>query len=85
MDQRTEEWFKLRENRLTASDLYDAVYHPITLIKKKIKNVSFNSYSIPALKWGCMFEQVAINIYSHINMNRFIIRYIFSNYLRSSP
>ena len=68
--QRTEEWFKLRENRLTASDLYDAVYHPITLIKKKIKNVSFNSYSIPALKWGCMFEQVAINIYSHINSTK---------------
>jgi|LakMenE18May11ns_1017448.scaffolds.fasta_scaffold9946647_3 putative phage-type endonuclease len=65
--QRTEEWFKLRENRLTASDLYDAVYHPITLIKKKIKNVSFNSYSIPALKWGCMFEEVAANIYSHLN------------------
>jgi hypothetical protein len=36
--QRTEEWFKLRENRLTASDLYDAVYHPATLIKKKILN-----------------------------------------------
>ena len=68
--QRTEEWFKLRENRLTASDLYDAVYHPITLIKKKIKNVSFNSYSIPALKWGCMFEEVAANIYSHLNSTK---------------
>ena len=44
--QRTEEWFKLRENRLTASDLYDAVYHPNTLIKKKLKNVSFNSYAM---------------------------------------
>jgi len=65
--QRTEEWFKLRENRLTASDLYDAVNSPISLIKKKIKNVSFNSHAIPALKWGCMFEQVACNIYSHIN------------------
>ena len=68
--QRTEEWFKLRENRLTASDLYDAVYHPITLIKKKIKNVSFNSYSIPALKWGCMFEEVAANIYAHLNSTK---------------
>ena len=37
--QRTEEWFKLRENRLTASDLFDAVYHPITLIKKKFPDV----------------------------------------------
>jgi putative phage-type endonuclease len=53
-----------------ASDLYDAVYHPITLIKKKLKNVSFNSHSIPALKWGCMFEQAAVNIYSHINSTK---------------
>ena len=68
--QRTEEWFKLRENRLTASDLYDAVYHPNTLIKKKLKNVSFNSYAIPALKWGCMFEQVASNIYAHLNSTK---------------
>ena len=68
--QRTEEWFKLRENRLTASDLYDAVYHPITLIKKKLKNSSFNSHSIPALKWGCMFEEVAANIYAHLNSTK---------------
>jgi len=65
--QRTEEWFKLRENRLTASDLYDAVYYPTTLIKKKIKNVSFNSNAIPALKWGCMFEKIACDIYAHLN------------------
>ena len=68
--QRSEEWFKLRENRLTASDLYDAVYHPITLIKKKLKNVSFNSHAIPALKWGCMFEEVAANIYAHLNLTK---------------
>ena len=65
--QRTEEWFKLRENRLTASDLYDAVHYPSTLIKKKLKNVSFNSYAIPALRWGCMFESIACNIYAFNN------------------
>ncbi len=65
--QRTDEWYNLRQNILTASDLYDAIYHPQTLIKKKIKNVSFNSYAIPALKWGCMFEKVAIDIYAHLN------------------
>lgn len=68
--QRTDEWFSLRQNILTASDLYDAIYHPASLIKKKIKNASFNSYSIPALKWGCMFEPVAINIYGHINKTK---------------
>ena len=65
--QRTEEWYKLRENRLTASDLYDAINNPSSLIKKKLKNISYNSFAIPALKWGCMFEPIAINIYSHIN------------------
>jgi len=65
--QRTEEWYKLRENRLTASDLYDAINNPHSLVKKKLKNVSYNSFAIPALKWGCMFEPIAINIYSHIN------------------
>lgn len=68
--QRTEEWFKLRENRLTASDLYDAVHYPSTLIKKKLKNTSFNSYSIPALRWGCMFESIASNIYAYINSTK---------------
>jgi putative phage-type endonuclease len=65
--QRSDEWYKLRENRLTASDLYDAVYSPTSLIKKKIKNVSYNSFSIPALKWGCMFEKIAIDAYSYVN------------------
>lgn len=65
--QRTPEWYKLRENRLTASDLYEAVHNPSSLIKKKIKNVTFNSNSIPALKWGCMFEKIAIDIYSYLN------------------
>jgi putative phage-type endonuclease len=65
--QRTDEWFKLRENRLTASDLYDAVHSPASLIKKKLKNITYNSNSIPALKWGCMFEKVAISTYSYLN------------------
>jgi putative phage-type endonuclease len=65
--QRSDEWYKLRENRLTASDLYDAVHSPHSLIKKKIKNVTYNSFSIPALKWGCMFEKIAIDAYSYVN------------------
>jgi putative phage-type endonuclease len=64
--QRTSEWFEVRKNMLTASDLYDAVFHPASLIKKKLKNVSFNSYSIPALKWGCMFEPMATRIYANM-------------------
>ena len=65
--QRTPEWFKLREDRLTASDLYDAIKNPLSLAKKKLKGITFNSSAIPALKWGTMFEPLAIQIYSHIN------------------
>jgi len=65
--QRTPEWFKLREDRLTASDLYDAIKNPLSLAKKKLKGITFNSSAIPALKWGTMFEPIAIKIYSHIN------------------
>ena len=65
--QRTPEWFKLREDRLTASDLYDAIKNPLSLAKKKLKGITFNSSAIPALKWGTMFEPIAIQIYSHIN------------------
>jgi putative phage-type endonuclease len=63
--QRTPEWFKLREDRLTASDLYDAIKNPLSLARKKLKGNSFSSNSIPALKWGTMFEPMATRIYSH--------------------
>jgi putative phage-type endonuclease len=65
--QRTPEWFKLREDRLTASDLYDAIKNPLSLAKKKIKAISYNSNAIPALKWGTMFEPMATRIYSIMN------------------
>jgi putative phage-type endonuclease len=62
--QRTPEWFKLREDRLTASDLYDAIKNPQGLAKKKLKGVTFNSSGVPALKWGTMYEPMATRIYS---------------------
>ena len=63
--QRTPEWFKLREDRLTASDLYDAIKNPLSLARKKLKGNSFSSNAIPALKWGTMFEPMATRIYSY--------------------
>jgi hypothetical protein len=64
--QRTPEWFKLRENRLTASDLYDAIKNPLSLAKRKLKSTTFNSSAILALKWGTMFEAMATRIYSNL-------------------
>lgn len=65
--QRTDEWFELRKNRLTASDLEDAIKgNNIRLAKKKAgvirDNVNYNE--IPALKWGTMFESMASRCYS---------------------
>ena len=68
--QRTPEWFKLRENRLTASDLFDAVKNPLSLSKKKLKGITYNSNAIPALKWGSMFETVAIQIYEDMKKKK---------------
>ena len=78
--QRTIEWLEARKNRLTASDIYDAIkdnYTSLTLAKKKanviIDNIDYNA--IKALKWGTMFESMAERCYSkkynNININEF--------------
>jgi putative phage-type endonuclease len=64
--QRTPEWFKLREDRLTASDLYDAIKNPVSLAKRKLKGTTFNSSGVPALKWGTMYEPMATRIYANM-------------------
>lgn len=65
--QRTQEWYDARSNRLTASDLEEAVSNNnLRLAKRKagvIKDVT-NYASIPPLKWGTMFEPMAIRCYS---------------------
>lgn len=67
--QRTPEWHELRKDKLTASVLEEAVNNNITLIKKKagliIDNTNYNN--IPALKWGTMYEPMALKCYSIIN------------------
>jgi len=68
--QRSAEWYKLREDRLTASDLYDAIKNPLALAKRKLKGTSYNSGSVPALKWGTMFEAMAIRNYSHLKQKK---------------
>ena len=72
--QRTKEWFDARENRLTASDLHDAIQEKKVsdmIAKKKAKltkdNTNYNS--IKPLKWGTMFEPMASRIYSEVNGN----------------
>jgi putative phage-type endonuclease len=72
--QRTQEWLDLRKDRLTASDLYDAIKggaNTLSLAKKKA-NVTVdktNYKNIPPLKWGTMFEPMAARCYSQYNNN----------------
>lgn len=73
MEQRTEEWYAIRRNMLTASDLATAIgkgkfSSKKQLLQKKIAeiqgtNATWNSNSIPALKWGIMYEDVAMRCY----------------------
>lgn len=72
--QRSIEWLEMRKNRLTASDLYDAIKGgntTLTLAKKKanviIDNTNYNG--IRALKWGTMFEPMATRCYSQLHGN----------------
>jgi putative phage-type endonuclease len=73
--QRTPEWLDLRKDRLTASDLYDAVKggaNTIMALAKKKANVTvdkINYKNIPPLKWGTMFEPMAARCYSQCNKN----------------
>lgn len=65
--QRTPEWFELRNTMVTASVLDDVIKdNNIKIAKKKagvIKDTT-NYASIPALKWGTMFEDMATRSYS---------------------
>jgi putative phage-type endonuclease len=78
LKQRTTEWYEARKSRLTASDLEEAVSDAnIRLAKKKAGIVAdtTNYTTIPPLKWGTMFEAMAIRCYSQeredINIHEF--------------
>lgn len=64
--QRSDEWFDMRKNMLTASDTYNAIIKSKTLVKTKAKKI-VKRIKAPALTWGIMFEPVATNIYAKEN------------------
>ncbi len=69
--QRSPEWYDVRKNRLTASDLGDALNFNNKLIEKKSGLVKDNTNynAIAPLKWGVMFEPLASRCYSLMNNN----------------
>jgi putative phage-type endonuclease len=71
--QRTSEWYETRKSLITASDFAQALGEgkfgsQKQLIVKKCgyEEEKFNPM-VPPLKWGCMFEPVATDIYSARN------------------
>ena len=66
VEQRTEEWYNMRKNMLTASDTYNAINKSNYLIKNKALKIQ-QHIKCAALTWGIMFEPIATNIYSKEN------------------
>ena len=66
VEQRTEEWYNMRKNMLTASDTYNALIKSKSLVKNKAKKI-VQHIKCKALTWGIMFEPIATNIYSKEN------------------
>jgi putative phage-type endonuclease len=75
--QRTDEWYNLRKQRLTASDIAQAIGkgkfgNRDQLIQKKVAEVSANPPQFkqaPPMKWGTMFEDMAMRCYKQRNDN----------------
>lgn len=76
IEQKSEEWYRVRENLITASDFAQALGHgkfgnQNDIIKKKVKPVDESGVSRmnPFFKWGNMFEPLACKIYSLLHHN----------------
>lgn len=64
--QRSEKWYLIRSNMITASDTHSAIKQYKSLIRKKALQININ-ISNDAIKWGILFEPVATKIYSILN------------------
>ena len=74
VEQRSEAWFKLRESRLTASDLAQAMNKGKfgtrqDLIVRKAFPTLKPFETAPPLKWGTMFEDMGMRCYQERNGN----------------
>lgn len=97
IEQKSEEWYRIRENLITASDFAQALGHgkfgnQNDIIKKKVRPVdeSANSKLNPFFKWGNMFEPLACKIYSlmhhNVKVHEFgLIRHETRQYFGASP
>lgn len=95
IEQRTENWYSARKTLITASDYAQALGEGKFGTQKQFyqkkcgyEESKFDPY-VPPLKWGCMFESVAQDIYSHRNsfeIHEFgLLRHKTIDYLGASP
>jgi putative phage-type endonuclease len=96
IEQKTDIWYKTRENMISASDFAQALGFgkfgtAKQLIQKKCEPVNESAFSQtnPFFKWGNMFEPVAIQIYSKlagVNVNSFgLIKHPKYDFFGASP
>jgi putative phage-type endonuclease len=95
VEQKTDAWYKARKSLITASDFAQALGEGKFGTQKQFYQKkcgyeveSFDPY-IPPLKWGCMFEDVATQIYAkrnHVTVHEFgLLKHPSIDYLGASP
>lgn len=96
IEQKTDEWYKVRQNLITASDFAQALGEgkfgtAKQLIQKKceVSNESEASWNNQIMKWGNMFEDVAVSIYenmTNMDVHTFgLIKHPNRSYFGASP
>lgn len=96
VEQKTEPWYKMRQNMITASDFAQALGEgkfgsTRQLIQKKCEpaNESAASWNNIIMKWGNMFEDVAVSIYesmSEVDVHVFgLLQHPKRSYFGASP
>tara|TARA_Y100000389_G_scaffold196241_1_gene228872 strand:+ start:4453 stop:5664 length:1212 start_codon:yes stop_codon:yes gene_type:complete len=73
-DQRSEEWYAIRENLLTASSLADALgkghfqtRDGLLISKTSEKSNKISQASRDIMEWGVKYEEVATRLYQHLH------------------
>lgn len=98
VEQKTEAWYAMRQDLVTASDFAQALGHGKfgsvkQFLQKKVEPSTESDQAAskvnPFFKWGNMFESVAIDIYSHLNsvkVHEFgLIKHPKNNFFGASP
>lgn len=96
VEQKTEPWYKMRQNMITASDFAQALGEgkfgtTRQLIQKKCEpaNESAASWNNTIMRWGNMFEDVAVSIYeamSEVDVHEFgLLQHPARSYFGASP